>query len=420
VGSFTKPKSLLEKSSRKILFRALERATIGSLKIVDVTGGRAETFQFGSAGRKPSEPVAELHIHSPAVYSRVLLGGTIGSGESYMDGEWSSPDLTQVTRFFVANRETMSKMDSNLTRAFTAPLEKVSHLLRSNTKNGARSNIQAHYDLGNDFFELFLDETWMYSSAIFPTPETPLHEAQKKKLDRICQELRLGPSDRVVEIGTGWGGFAIHAAKNYGCHVTTTTISDRQYEFARERVKALGLEDRITLLKQDYRDLPGTYDALVSIEMIEAVGLKFLPTYFEKCASLLKPDGRALIQSITIREHHFESAAKSVDFIQRHVFPGSAIPSLGSITLALRRTDLTLDDAWSFGQHYARTLQEWAKKLNAKKQRVLELGYTPELFRMWQFYLSYCEGGFRENAISVHHLKLSKPRTAERISTYAN
>jgi cyclopropane-fatty-acyl-phospholipid synthase len=252
----------------------------------------------------------------------------------------------------------------------------------------------------------------MYSSAIFPSSHSTLEEAQFEKLDRICRKLSLTPDDHVIEIGTGWGGFAIHAAKHYGCKVTTTTISDRQHELALERVREAGLQDQITILKSDYRLLEGTYDKLVSIEMIEAVGLDFIETYFEKCSSLLKPNGEMLIQAITIQDEYYEHAKNNVDFIQRYIFPGSGIPSLNSMTTALKeKTDLHVVHLEDFGPHYARTLREWSNRLRDQYSNLIRLGYSDELYRMFQFYFSYCEGGFAERAISVMQLKMAKPES---------
>jgi cyclopropane-fatty-acyl-phospholipid synthase len=278
--------------------------------------------------------------------------------------------------------------------------------------NGARKNIEAHYDLGNDFFELFLDSSFLYSSGVFKREDSSLEEAQIEKIDRICRKLKLKPSDHLIEIGTGWGAFALHAAKHYGCRVSTTTISKNQFEMTRARIKEAGLENQIELLYQDYRKLEGRYDKLVSIEMIEAVGLDHLDGFMKKCSDLLKPDGLALIQAITIREESYEEAKKSVDFIQRYIFPGSGICSIGSIQASVAKgTDLSLTHLEDFGTHYARTLHEWAKRLESQHETLLKRGYSEELYRMWQFYFSYCEGGFLERSIGVAQLLYAKPRS---------
>jgi cyclopropane-fatty-acyl-phospholipid synthase len=284
------------------------------------------------------------------------------------------------------------------------------HALRRNTRVGSRRNIAAHYDLGNDFFSLFLSPDLMYSSAIWTDPADTLETASARKLERICRKLDLKPSDRVIEIGTGWGGFALHAAKHCGCHVTTTTISREQHALASERVAAAGLTDRITLLLEDYRDLRGQYDKLVSIEMVEAIGAPYLDTYFNQLGALLKPDGLALVQAITIEDHRYAQALKSVDFIKRHVFPGSFIPSINALLEAkTRASDLALTQLEDFGSSYALTLKAWRERFMAKLVQVRAQGFDDRFVRLWEFYLAYCEGGFRERSIGVAHLLLAKP-----------
>ncbi len=294
--------------------------------------------------------------------------------------------------------------------AITAPLRKLFHWLNRNTRSGSRRNIAAHYDLGNDFYALWLDSRMMYSCAWYADADTVLEDAAVAKLDRICRRLNLGPGDHVVEIGTGWGGFAVHAAKHYGCHVTTTTISSAQHAYAAQRIAAEGLEDRITLLQQDYRDLNGTFDKLVSIEMIEAVGHEYLDTYFRKCASLLKPAGELLIQAITIADQRYESAKRNVDFIKRYVFPGGFLPSVTAMTAALtRETDMRAIYIEDIGLHYARTLHDWRERFFERIEAVREQGFSDEFIRLWDFYLSYCESAFLERAIGDVHLHAVKP-----------
>lgn len=284
------------------------------------------------------------------------------------------------------------------------------HALQRNTHRGSRRNIAAHYDIGNDFFKLFLSKDLMYSSAIWAGADDTLEAASTRKLDVICRKLELKPGDRVVEIGTGWGGFALHAAKNYGCHVTTTTISREQHGLATERIAAAGLQDRVTLLLRDYRDLDGRYDKLVSIEMIEAIGAEYLDVYFQKLGTLLKPDGLAQLQAITIEDHRYAQALKSVDFIKRHVFPGSFIPSIGAmLTAKTLSCDLGLISLEDFGDSYALTLHAWRARFMANLAQVRAQGFDERFIRMWEFYLSYCEGGFRERSIGVARLLLAKP-----------
>lgn len=326
-----------------------------------------------------------------------------------MLGYWTADNLTNVIRLMCLNQSVMDNLEGGY-QWFTRPMLRVLHWLNSNTTEGSRKNIAAHYDLGNDMFQLFLDPTMMYSSAMFNAHTKTLQQASELKLKAICDKLDLKPDDHVVEIGTGWGGFAIYAAQNYGCRITTTTISRQQYELAKSRVEAAGLSDRITLLLEDYRHLQGQYDKLVSIEMIEAVGYQYYDTYFAKVSSLLKPDGLALIQAITIADQRYESAKKSVDFIQRYIFPGSCIPSntamLNSIT---KNTDLRLFDLEDIGPHYATTLRMWRENFFANIEQVRRLNYSEEFIKMWEFYLCYCEGGFEERALGDVHLLLAKP-----------
>lgn len=350
-----------------------------------------------------------IEVMDPRFWSELAFGGSIGAGEAYMAGYWRCDDLTGLVRLLLQNREVLDGMEGGLAR-LTAPLQKALHWANRNTRGGSRRNIAAHYDLGNDFFALFLDPTMMYSCALYETPQSTLEEAQQARLHRVCQRLNLQATDHLLEIGTGWGGMAIHAAQHYGCRVTTTTISRQQYELARERIAAAGLQDRITVLLEDYRDLTGQYDKLVSLEMIEAVGHQFYGTYFAQCARLLKDDGLMLLQAITIADQRYEAARKSVDFIQRHVFPGSTIPSITAMLTAITaETDMKLVQLDDIGPHYATTLRHWRERFMARLGEVRALGYTEEFIRMWEFYLCYCEGGFEERAIGDVHMLLAKP-----------
>jgi cyclopropane-fatty-acyl-phospholipid synthase len=400
---------------RKIFFQKLNNLKQGKLEIVENFSNTNKSFMFGEDS-ETDEISTKIIILNPRAYSRIALGGSIGAGESYRDKDWDTTDLKSLTRLiqlFVRNRETLQSMESGI-GSIAAPIQKFLHRLRDNSVTGSKKNIHAHYDIGNNFFELFLDHTWMYSSAIFKNDSSTLEEGSIEKIDRICRKLKLGPNDHVMEIGTGWGGFAVHAAKNYGCHVTTTTISEEQYAFAQNRIKAAGLENKITLLFQDYRLLTGKFDKLVSIEMIEAVGLNHLDTYFEKCSSLLKPNGVMLLQAITIQDQFYEQAKKSVDFIQTHIFPGSGIPSVGSIASSIsRKTDLRIGHLEDFGTHYARTLRFWSENLQRNYTQMIERGYPEELYRLWQFYLSYCEGGFIERSIGCAQIQLLKGEAKE-------
>lgn len=353
---------------------------------------------------------ARVTIRRPAAWRALALGGSIGAAESYADGDWDCDDLVVLVRLLVRNRDLLDRMDGGLARLAGWLWERTTPG-RRNTRAGSRRNIAAHYDLGNRLFSLFLDESLMYSSAVYARADDDLALASTRKLERICAKLDLGPGDHVVEIGTGWGGFAIHAAGRHGCRVTTTTISREQHALASERVRQAGLADRVEVLLRDYRDLDGRYDKLVSIEMIEAVGAGFLDTYMAKVSSLLKPDGMALIQAITIEEHRYLRALRTLDFIKKHIFPGSFIPALTPIMQAVTRSsDLKLFNLEDIGPSYALTLRAWRERFCARLAQARALGYDDHFCRMWVFYLAYCEGGFLERALGDVQLLLTKPR----------
>ncbi|AWH37296.1 class I SAM-dependent methyltransferase [Stenotrophomonas sp. ZAC14D1_NAIMI4_6] len=352
---------------------------------------------------------ATVTIDDPAFYRKVAAQGSVGAGESYIHGDWRCDDLVALVRLLVRNRDLLDGMERGPARA-AGWLLRGWNRLRRNSREGSRRNIAAHYDLGNDFFALFLSSDLMYSSALYAQADETLEVASTRKLDRICQQLRLQPGDRVVEIGTGWGGFAVHAARNYGCHVTTTTISAEQHALAVQRVQDAGLQDRVSVLMQDYRDLQGQFDKLVSIEMIEAIGAEFLDTYMGTLQRLLKPEGVALLQAITIEDHRYEQARRSVDYIKRFVFPGSFIPSINAIMAAkTRASDLQLVAQQDFGHSYALTLRAWRQRFLAQRAAVQAQGFDERFCRLWEFYLAYCEGGFLERSIGVSHLLLARP-----------
>ncbi len=396
--------------ARKLVLSQLDKIHTGALVLKE--GDQVHCFgnaQADEAADHGDGLRAELVVHDAGCYRDILTGGSIGAAEAYMTGDWSTPDLTRLVRVLVRNIDVVDGMEGGLAR-LSAPVLKWFHSMNRNSEKGARRNIAAHYDLGNDFFELFLDPTMMYSAGIFPSAHASMEEASLNKLKIICDKLALTESDHLLEIGTGWGALAIYAAKHYGCRVTTTTISEEQYALAAKRIEQEGLSDQIQLLKQDYRGLTGQYDKLVSVEMIEAVGWKYYPTFFKTCASLLKPDGKMLIQAITILDQRYESARKSVDFIQRYIFPGSCIPSIHALnSAAMDVSDFRLIDLEDFAEHYARTLNAWQRKFLMNLSEVRKLGYSEEFIRMWQFYLSYCEGGFSERQIGVSHLVYAKP-----------
>ncbi|MBV4456700.1 cyclopropane-fatty-acyl-phospholipid synthase family protein [Pseudomonas sp. COR58] len=387
---------------RRGVLRQLGRIRHGQLVLVE--DGLHQTF--GTAG---SGPTGEIHVHDAAVWGMVAANGSIGSGEAYIQGHWSSPDLTAVVRVFVSNLDVLDGMERGMA-LLGRPLVRTLHWLNRNTHKGSQRNIAAHYDLGNDLFEQFLDPTMMYSAAQFLHPDDSLEQAQLNKLERICQKLALTPGDHLLEIGTGWGSMALYAAQRYGCRVTTTTLSKAQYAFTAARIERLGLQDRVTLLLKDYRDLTGQYDKLVSIEMIEAVGHQFLPTYFKQCAHLLKSNGLMLLQAITIREQRYEQARRGVDFIQRYIFPGGALPCVQKmLEIVSRDTDMNLLHMEDFGLHYARTLRLWHENFRRARGPLTDLGYDDGFLRMWEFYLCYCEGGFLERTIGTAQLLLAKP-----------
>ncbi|SOB75280.1 cyclopropane-fatty-acyl-phospholipid synthase [Marinobacter sp. LV10R510-11A] len=396
--------SLASRVARSLVIQQLRQLGEGTLTIRE-PGMDDLVFGDGNTGHQP----AELIVHDQSTWRDLLTGGSVGAAEAYVAGDWSSPDLVALLRFFTRNIDRMNEFEDKFSW-ITKPALKGLHWLNRNTKDGSRKNISAHYDLGNDLFETFLDPTMMYSSAIYPSAESTLEEAAVHKLDTICQKLDLQPGDLVIEIGTGWGGFAIHAAKHYGCHVTTTTISKEQLELAQERVRAEGLEDSITLLFDDYRDLAGQFDKLVSIEMIEAVGPQFLDSYFSQINALLKPDGLALVQAINMPEQRYQRALKNVDFIQRFIFPGSFIPSFGAILESVRNeSNLVLTHSEDTGFHYARTLRDWCDRFMANREQLESMGYDQAFRKLWHFYFAYCEAGFRERAIGVSQLVFAKP-----------
>lgn len=394
--------SRLDRVARRVVLKRLAALQEGRITIRE--GERERSFGSADAG-----PAAKITVLDPRFYPDVAFGGTIGGAEAYMQGYWQCEDLTRLVRVLVRNRPVLEGLDSGAAR-LTRPLQKLFHWLHRNTRRGSRRNISAHYDLGNDFFRLWLDEHMMYSSAVYERPDMTLDEAAVAKLDRICRKLELKPGDRLLEIGTGWGGFAMHAARHYGCQVTTTTISREQYALAEARIAEAGLEDRITLLLEDYRDLEGHYDKLVSIEMFEAVGHEYHATFFEKCCKLLKPAGLMVLQTITIADQRFERARRSVDFIQRYIFPGGCLPSVTSMTSTMtRHTDLRLLHLEDIGPHYARTLKEWRQRLFARLDDVRRLGYSEPFIRMWEYYLCYCEGAFIERAIGDVQMIIGRP-----------
>jgi len=395
----------LDRFLRRQLLERMRGLRHGRLVLSDACG-TAELGEPASA-----QPTLQIHLQvlDPGFYRAVARHGSVGAGESYMDGQWRCDNLVGLIQLLVRNRDLLDGMESGLARLGGMAM-RLWHALRRNTRDGSRRNIAAHYDLGNDFFSLFLSADLMYSSAIWSDPADTLETASARKLERICRQLDLQPADRVIEIGTGWGGFALYAAQHYGCHVTTTTISREQHALASQRVAEAGMEGHVTLLLEDYRDLEGQYDKLVSIEMVEAIGAPYLDVYFGKLGRLLKPEGLALVQAITIEDHRYAQALRSVDFIKRHVFPGSFIPSISALLAAkTRASDLGLIQLEDFGSSYAQTLKAWRERFMAHLAQVRAQGFDERFVRLWEFYLAYCEGGFRERSIGVAHLLMARP-----------
>lgn len=394
-------KNLLHQLARALVFNQLKKIKTGQITII-------EGSQKLSFGKKDKLNVT-VTVHDPRFFGALAFGGSIGVSEAFMQKFWSVSDLTKLIRIMAINQNTMDQLEG-LFDMFLKPILKCLHYLNQNSVKGSEINISKHYDLGNEFFSLFLDSTMMYSSAVFKKPHDSLYQGSIHKLETICQGLELTSQDHIIEIGSGWGGFAIYAAQHYGCKVTTTTISKEQYKYVSQKIKDLKLSHKITVLFCDYRHLKGQYDKLVSIEMLEAVGYQYYETYFKVCASLLKPQGLAVIQTITITDQRYEKAKRSVDFIQRYIFPGSCIPSITALQNSMTQSsDLKIYSIHDIGTHYARTLALWRERLFKNLNDIKALGFDDAFIRMWHFYFSYCEGGFEEKVISDIHLKLVKP-----------
>lgn len=390
--------------ARAALLRSHSSVARGCIEVCDKRGD----VVLGNAHQP--ELRAVINVHDPRFYSRCLLGGTVSAAESYIQGDWDCDDLVALMRILLRNQAQLTGLERGAAR-IAGRARQMGHALRRNSRRGSRENISAHYDLGNDFFELFLDDSMMYSSAIYPQggdKGADLPDAQRHKLDVICQALDLQAGEKVVEIGTGWGGFAIHAAKHYGVHVTTTTISKEQHDYAARRIAEEGLGERVTLLLDDYRDLVGQYDKLVSIEMIEAVGHQYFDRFMRQCAALLNPGGQALIQAITIEDSRYLQARDNVDFIKSFVFPGGCLPSVSVLTNCASRAGLRLGMLRDYADDYASTLRDWRDRFHAATPEIKRLGYSETFRRLWHYYLCYCEAGFRERSIGLAHLRFDK------------
>jgi cyclopropane-fatty-acyl-phospholipid synthase len=363
----------------------------------------------------PTSPQrARIRVLNPVFFRKCIMHGDIGFGESYVDGDWDTDDITEVISWFLVNIEHAPTLSGSRKKVFGTNLLKManrlSHLLRDNTVRGSKENIRAHYDLSNDFFQTFLDATMTYSAAYFRSPDLSLEEAQREKYDRLCQKLNIGSGDHILEIGSGWGGFAIHAAKKYGCKITTITISESQYQLAQQRIQEEHLNDRIDIQLRDYRTLEGQFDKIVSIEMLEAVGDKFFEVYFAACARSLKRDGVLGLQVIISPDARYDQMRKGVDWIQKHIFPGSLLPSIARLNEAIHATsDLFLYDLKDLGADYERTLKTWRENFNREKTRIRQLGFDDHFFRKWNYYFSYCEAAFGMRNISVVQMVYARP-----------
>ena len=386
------------KAARALILGVLKQLHCAGLTLREA--GENAVF-FGD----PTAPLqGEIEVHNLRAYRRVLLGGSIAAGESYIDGDWTTPNLTTVLQLLAENLKLVDKLEARLSWV-TAPVNSLIHFFRRNSPSQARKNISAHYDLGNDFYQGFLDEKMLYSSAWYQEPQMTLEQAQEAKMRRLCDQLQLHAGDHLLEIGTGWGAMAEFAAREYGCQVTTTTISREQYDFACQRIEKAGLTDRVTVLFEDYRALRGQFDKLVSIEMIEAVGKRYLKTFFKRCNALLKPNGRMAIQAITIADQRYASYSRNVDFIQRYVFPGGFLPSITAMNDTMTRcTGLVVRDLFDIGFDYARTLHEWRERVQRYWNAQLDGAQDERFRRLWLFYLCYCEAGFRARTISTVQL----------------
>ena len=399
-----RPARAVERRARAVLHGILAGLERGRLTIVDGDG------EWAVGRMTDAFPLAAtVHVHDPAFYPAVVFGGNVGVGRAYGEGLWSADDLVAAVRILAANQAALGRLDGGLSWLLK-PLDRAVHWRNRNTRAGSQRNIAAHYDLGNDFFALFLDESLMYSCACFEAEGMSLADASRAKLDRICRNLELVPGDRVLEIGCGWGGFAEHAAARYGARVTATTISAAQRAYATERIRRGGLAGRVEVLGVDYRDLAGEYDRIVSIEMIEAVGAAQLPTFFRTASRLLRPDGLMALQAIVIPDRFYERARRSVDFIKRYIFPGSFLPSVGALTRAIgSASDLAVIQLDDLTPHYVETLACWRERFGANRDRIAALGHEEEFRRRWEYYLAYCEGGFRERVIGDVQMLLAKP-----------
>lgn len=401
------PKAQKYNFQRSIILKILTGMKLGRMNITLPEG---QVLEFGET----DEIKANINVKDNVFFKKCLLGGDIGFAESYIEGDWDTESITNVIKWMILNVENMVSMSGNK-RSFDPTnilntFNKIYHKFNKNSVSGSKKNIEYHYDLSNDFYKLWLDSTMTYSSGIFTDKNTTLEQSQINKYQALADKLEIKPTDHVLEIGTGWGGFSCFLAENYGCKITTTTISEEQYKYAQEIILKKGLQGKITLLKKDYRDLTGQYDKVASIEMIEAVGHEFLPSYFEQCANLLKPKGIFALQAITSPDSRYKQFRDGVDFIQKHIFPGSLLPSIGEMNRVINKvSDLHMIKFNDYGPHYAKTLRTWFENFNQEPEKVIHLGFSPEFIRKWNYYLNYCEAAFEMRNISVVQIAYTRP-----------
>lgn len=397
---------------KKLVLKAFSSIETGQIKLID----EEQQYFFGDS---TSELAVTITVNNKSMYKAFALSGSVGAGESYILGQWSCDNLTRLIELFAINEKQLDEFEKKFS-FFSNISYRINHLKNRNSESGSKKNIVAHYDLGNDLYESFLSKEMLYSCAVYPSKEATLEQAQQHKLKRICEQVELKDGDSVVEIGTGWGAFAIYAATHFDCHVTTTTISDEQHSYVAQKIKALGLEKKITLLKLDYRLLEGQFDKLVSIEMIEAVGHDFLPSFFEKCGRLLKESGLMIIQAITISDQRYKHYLKNSDFIQQYIFPGGCLPSLNEMSEQIKNnTDMVIHSINDIGTHYARTLADWRKRFIKSWPELDKNKFDERFYRLWLFYFAYCEGAFRTRATSTVHLVARKPRFSSQVDNIA-
>ena len=396
------PPGWLARKIRSAALKRLSQIQEESLTIEDALG----TVQFG---KNNASIQATVQVHDLNTYREIAFRGALGGAEAYMDGHWSTDNLTAVIRILARNRDIFHQVNQTWAPFVNLGLA-LFRSLRRNTRAGSRKNISAHYDLGNDFFELFLDPTLTYSSGVFEKSDTTMEEASLAKYDRLARKIELSSEDHVLEIGTGWGGFAIFAARKYGCRVTTATISQEQHRLATQRVAEAGLADQVEVVSCDYRDLEGQYDKLVSIEMIEAVGSKHLGEFFRVCSDRLRPHGRMALQAITTPDQGYEDHVRTTDFIQRYIFPGGELVSTGAVQRAIgTQTDMRTTHLEDLTRHYAHTLRQWRTRFDENREAIQNLGLNDRFLRMWEYYLCYCEGGFEEDQIGLLQMVFEKP-----------